>query len=311
MYNFAFQEARTIVEKHVNANSYDMEYTDLVNNIFSDSGKKDFITSSLRESMANLGFSDALRAELLENIDTLNISDFIAKHKDELQQIQNRHFFGELVPIYFKKNVLPEIPFGGKVLDLGCGPAILIQCLIQRGENKEIVGIDIMPNVRWEVISPQDARLEVVKESEFPPYLAKEQPDHIAVTWVFHHMEYEEQKRYLVALHKVLKSGATVVMLEDSYSETLPPESGSARYKSFMKWSREDRYKIMGALDWIANRIFSMRTTMPAPFAYRTLEDWEKISEDIGFAVIKTRFLGFPDDRDINTPQSLLVVRKN
>ena len=288
-----------------------MEYTDLVNNVFSDEKKRAFITASLYESMTNLGFASTLRDEFLENIDMLNVADFIEKHKDELQKIQNEHFFGELVPIYFRENVVPEIPHEGKVLDLGCGPAILIQCLIKRGENKEIVGIDIMPNARWGIISRQDARLEVVKESDFLTYLEKEQPDHVAVTWVFHHMEYEEQKRYLVALHNVLKPGATVIVLEDSYSETLAPESGNERYERFMQWSHEDRHKIMGALDWIANRIFSMRTTMPVPFAYRTLEDWKKVFEDAGFIVTKMRFLGFPDDRDINSPQSLIVAEKN
>ena len=288
-----------------------MEYTDLVNNVFSDEKKRAFITASLYESMTNLGFASTLRDEFLENIDMLNVADFIEKHKDELQKIQNEHFFGELVPIYFRENVVPEIPHEGKVLDLGCGPAILIQCLIKRGENKEIVGIDIMPNARWGIISRQDARLEVVKESDFLTYLEKEQPDHVAVTWVFHHMEYEEQKRYLITLHNVLKSGATVIVLEDSYSETLAPESGNERYERFMQWSHEDRHKIMGALDWIANRIFSMRTTMPVPFAYRTLEDWKKVFEDAGFIVTKMRFLGFPDDRDINSPQSLIVAEKN
>jgi cyclopropane fatty-acyl-phospholipid synthase-like methyltransferase len=153
--------------------------------------------------------------------------------------------------------------------------------------------------------------LEVVQESEFLSYLEKEQPDHVAATWVFHHMEYAEQERYLSALHDALKPGATLVALEDSYSEILRPESGAGRCECFMWWSREDRHKIMGALDWIANRIFSMRTTMPVPFAYRTLEDWKKTFEDAGFTVKKTRFLGFPDNRDIHTPQSLIVARKN
>lgn len=287
-----------------------MEYTDLVNNVFSDEKRKQFITASLRESMTNLGFSETLRDEFLQNIDKLNVTDFIEQYKNELQRVQNEHFFGELVPVYFKENVVPEIPIGGKVLDLGCGPAILIQCLIERGENKEIVGVDIMPNARWDIISPKDARLEVIQESELLPYLEKERPDYVAVTWVFHHMEYEEQKRYLSALHDILKSGATIIVLEDSYSETLPPESGKERYEKFMQWNHEDRHKIMGALDWVANRIFSMRTTMPVPFAYRTLEDWKKVFEDTGFTVLKSRFFGFPDNRDINSPQSLIVAEK-
>ena len=64
-----------------------MEYTDLVNNVFSDEKRKQFITASLRESMANLGFSDTLRNEFLQNIDTLNVADFIEQHKNELQRI--------------------------------------------------------------------------------------------------------------------------------------------------------------------------------------------------------------------------------
>lgn len=287
-----------------------MEYSDLVRDVFSDGERKRFITASLSDSMTRLGFSDALRDEFLQNIDTLDVADFIERHANELERVQNEHFFGELVPVYFKENVVPEIPAGGKVLDLGCGPAILIRCLIERGTNSEIVGVDIMPDTRWDRISPKEARLEVVQESDFLSYLEKEQPDHVAVTWVFHHMEYAEQERYLSALHDALKPGATLVALEDSYSEVLPPESGRERALAFMRWSREDRHKIMGALDWIANRIFSMRTSMPVPFAYRTLEGWAKVFEEAGFTVKKTRFLGFPDNRDIHTPQSLIIAEK-
>ncbi|MEI7749849.1 MAG: class I SAM-dependent methyltransferase [Candidatus Moraniibacteriota bacterium] len=287
-----------------------MEYSDLVRDVFSDGEKKRFITDSLRDSMTRLGFSDALRDEFLRNIDTLDIADFIGRHKNELERVQNEHFFGELVPVYFKENVVPEIPANGKVLDLGCGSAILIRCLIERGENSEIVGTDIVADPRWSGIAPEDARLEVVRESEFLPYLKREQPDHAAATWVFHHMEYGEQERYLSALHDALKPGATLVALEDSYSEVLPPESGRERALAFMRWNLEDRHKIMGALDWIANRIFSMRTSMPVPFAYRTLEEWARVFEGAGFTVKKTRFLGFPDNRDVHNPQSLIVVER-
>jgi hypothetical protein len=107
-----------------------MEYTDLVHDVFSDETRKRFIIDSLRDSMTDLGFSDMLRDEFLQNIDTLTVADFIERHANELQRVQNEHFFGELVPVYFKENVVPEIPTNGKVLDLGCGPAVLVQCLI-------------------------------------------------------------------------------------------------------------------------------------------------------------------------------------
>jgi len=123
-------------------------------------------------------------------------------------------------------------------------------------------------------------------------------------------MEYDEQERYLKTLGGVLKSGATIIILEDSYAESLEPEFGRKLYEEFMLQKSADRQKIMGALDWIANCILSKRTTMPVPFSYRTLEDWKKILEKTGFQVTKMRFLGFPKYRDINTPQSIIVARK-
>lgn len=286
-----------------------MEYKDLVG-ILSDDSKYDYIVSSLRESMASLGFSQELTGEFLDNLAHLNVEGFIQKHKDELARVQLGYFFGELVPKYFSDNVVAVIPAEGKVFDLGCGRGTLIQEIIKRGNNDEVVGIDIKEAPEWNEIKSDNVRMEVVQEEDFLSVLERERPDTVTATWVFHHMEYDQQKRYIEALYKSLKEGAVVVVLEDSYAETIPPESGKERAESFMKWSKEDRQKIMGVLDWIANRIFSMRTTMPVPFAYRTLEDWKGVFEEVGFTTLKARFIGFPDDRDINSPQSLIVLKK-
>ena len=286
-----------------------MEYKDVVN-VLSNNQIKEFVISSLIESMTNLGFSKELMDEFLGNIDKLDLDKFISKYSKELGKIELGHFFGELVPAYFNKNVVVEVPDYGKVLDLGCGRGTLIQELIKRGKNIEIVGIDIKETPEWSKLRSEKVIFQVVQESDFLFVLEKEQPDSVAVTWVLHHMEYDEQKRYIESLYKALKPDATIVVLEDSYSETLKPESGENRYRDFMKNNKEDRQKIMGVLDWVANRVFSMRTSMPVPFAYRTLEGWRKIFEEAGFKTTKMRFLGFPDNRDINNPQSLIVLQK-
>ncbi|MCA9485820.1 MAG: hypothetical protein KC506_03170, partial [Nanoarchaeota archaeon] len=102
----------------------------------------------------------------------------------------------------------------------------------------------------------------------------------------------------------------TVVALEDSFSTELVPKEDIGVYDSFSKLSNEEKVSTMSIFDWVANRILERRDKIPIPFGYRTLEDWQALFEKIGFKVIKKIFIGFPENRDVNTPQSLIVVRK-
>ena len=285
-----------------------MEYQDVVRDVFSRPDLREFVVSNFKESMTNLGFSEQLMSEFLENIAHLNLDVFIEKHRAELGRVELGHFCDVLVPPFFEGYILPEIPQGGKVLDLGCGRGTLIKLLIGRGSNTEVIGIDITEAPEWEDIAPSDAQLHVIQEADFLSFIDREKPDSVVATWVFHHMEYEQQVRYLKALRRVLKPGSTLVLLEDSYAESTPPEMRQERHDALMQWSKEDRLKIMGAYDWVANRIFSMRTTMPVPFAYRTVEEWRQILENSGFYTSKSRYIGFPDNQDVHTPRAVIVA---
>ncbi len=123
-------------------------------------------------------------------------------------------------------------------------------------------------------------------------------------------MERDEQERYVGYLYKALAIGASLVALEDSYSTELPPENDIGVYDSFMKFNEDDRCKIMGVYDWVANKVLAQRDKVDIPLTYRTLEEWGKLFIDNGFSVVKKKFIGFPEKRDINTPQSLLIVTK-
>lgn len=286
-----------------------MTYEDIVRDVYSDQKLKGFLIKRFERPMRNFSYSEELINDFLKNIDTLDIEAFDAKHHDEIARIRTELFFGVFSRKYFKECILPEIPENGKVLDFGCGRGLLIELLLERGKN-EVVGIDIFDSPEWSVLRERGVHLEVVQEDDFLNFIEKEQPDSIAITWVLHHMEYEQQKRYLESLHRVLKSGACFVALEDSYSEELPPEFGPDLSESFMAWSKEDRHKIMGTLDWTANVIFGQKTHMPVPFAYRTLEEWEQLCNEVGFKIIKKRYLGFPENRDVDTAQSVFVAER-
>lgn len=287
-----------------------MEYEDVVRDVLSDSKLKTFVSENFRESMSDIGYSETLVNEFVDKIATLDPNEFIEAHKDELTRVQLHHFYDELFPQFVKACVMPEIPTNGSVLDLGCGRGTLVQLLKHRNTNSEIIGIDITSAPEWDKIATVGVKFQVVNEDGFLEFVKVAKPDSVVATWVFHHMEYEEQVRYLESLARILKSGATIVLLEDAYSEVIPAEYHSERHEALMQWSEVDRNRIVGAYDWFANKIFSMRTTMPVPFAYRTIEGWCELLEKVGLVVVKKRYLGFPDNQDVRAPRAVIVAKK-
>jgi len=215
----------------------------------------------------------------------------------------------DLAAGYFARYIVPDVPPVGKVLDLGCGTGTLLKELLKRG-GTEVVGMDINSYPEWDALRKSGIRVKAVTEKNFIPFMEKELPDTVTMTWVLHHMDYIEQERYLIAMFSALKPGSRAVVLEDAYSEKLPPEKGKKLYDDFMTLSVEDRKRVMGVFDWVANRVLEQREKIPMPFGYRTLEEWQALFVKIGFTVTKTRFLGFPEDRDVNNGQSVLVAIK-
>ena len=280
----------------------------IISDFLANSSLKDFIVANFQESLVSIGFSKKLIDTLTSNLSNLEISRFQSDFSDELEKIYCIGFFQKIVPAYFEQFVIPEIP-EGKVLDVGCGTGILIKKLSEVGFH-DLVGIDINEYPEWQSFSSRGARFEVVSENQFPKFLVEHQPDAITLTWALHHMRYDEQERYLKMIFEKMKDGSKIVVLEDSYSEELHPENSEERWRTFMKWPESARKKIMSVYDWVANRVLAKREHVPIPFGYRTMEEWIKLFTKIGYGLISRKFIGFPDQRDINTPQSLLIFRK-
>jgi SAM-dependent methyltransferase len=270
-----------------------------------------FVIENLKSSLASIGFSENFIRDLLNNLGNLNVKGFGERWRDELKQKYSIGFFQNLVPKYFSDYIVPVTPPSEKVVDIGCGTGILAKLYGQDDRFQKVLGIDINPYPEWDVVRNDKVRFKVVKEDQFSNFLSSEKPDSIVLTWTLHHMEYDEQERYIEYIHENLKVGGKIVVLEDSYSADLMPESGLERYKKFMGWNSEERRQIMSVYDWVANRVLAQREKIPIPCAYRTLEEWSSVLEEKGFKPVIQRFIGFPDDRDINTPQSLLVAQKN
>jgi len=288
---------------------YKIEHKEILDKI---ANKKlyDYIMNNLQSSLSSIGFSDEFIDYFINNFSELDFEDFYDKFGEEIRKVYDIGFFQKIVPDYFSKEVIPHIPKSNIILDLGCGTGILINTLAKSQKFKNLIGIDINKYVEWEQFKNSKIKFNIVKEDKFDNFLKKIQPNNIILTWTLHHMNYDEQSRYLKKIFKIINKGSKLIILEDSYAEKLSPRSGEIINYSFMELNSSERKIIMSTYDWIANRILARKKSMPIPFGYRTLEDWLNLCEGIGYKIIEKVFIGFPDKIDINTPQSLLIVEK-
>ncbi len=291
--------------------NFQNQETNLIRKYLENSDQKNFIKINLEQSLGSIGFSEDFRSGLFKVLESPSAVDqFIKTHEKELHEIDDIKFYEQYVPEYFSKYVVKEIPDVGKIVDLGCGTGIMAKLLSQR-KNTQIIGVDVMTYPDWGKYKSDNLDFRIVKEENFPEFIKKEKPEALALTWTLHHMSFPEQENYIKYLSENLRSGTILAILEDAYSEELEPENGKDINEAFMKWPIEARKEIMTVYDWIASRILTRRKSMPVTFSYRTLEQWQEAFEKLNFIIEKKKFIGFPEHRDINTPQSLLIAKKD
>jgi len=287
-----------------------MNEEDTIKNLMFNKETREFIFSNLRKSLKDIGFSSEFIEDLIKTLNDFDVKKFQRKHKEELEKIYKVGFFQRLVPSYFGKYVIPKIPKSKTIVDIGCGTGILAKKLSESGSFDKIIGIDLNKYQEWDKFKSSKIDFKIIKEKDFSEFLKDTQPDQVVLTWTLHHMEYDEQERYMKEIYTNLSKGSKIIILEDSYSEKMKPENGEQKCENFMKFKAEERRKIMSVYDWIANRILAVRNNVNIPFSYRTLEGWESLFKSIGYNINFKEFIGFPNKRDINTPQSLIVIEK-
>jgi ubiquinone/menaquinone biosynthesis C-methylase UbiE len=287
-----------------------MTERELIQNVLKNPKLAEFVRSNLEQSLGDLNLSSSAINDLFPALETFDIKGFGAKHWDELYQKHTVGFLENAAGKFFKNEIIPFIKASETILDVGCGTGTLVNLLAGIDKFKRIIGIDINTYPQWEDNKNPKVQYSEVEEAEFIKFLSDTKPESIVMTWTLHHMAFDQQERYMKYVFDVISSGSQIVILEDSYAETLQPIYGGRLNKSFMVWSKEDRYKIMGINDWVANRILAQRKKIPMPFGYRTVEEWEQLFTKIGYTVKIKKYFGFPANRDVNNPQSLLVIEK-
>ncbi|MEK7604273.1 MAG: methyltransferase domain-containing protein [Patescibacteria group bacterium] len=280
-----------------------------VENALKNEGLKNFVYKNFQKSLSELGCEQELIEDFLKNLPELDLHAFWEIYQEQLQAVFNVQYRDDVETSYFKEHVVPVVQPCEKVADIGCGTGVLSKLLLETDNFEEIVGIEINSYPEWNTFTDKRIRFEVIDEEGFENFLQRELPDAAVLAWVLHHMEYDQQVRYMGRLYTALKPGAQVVILEDGYSTTLAPQYGKNLHDTFMKFSPEERNAITGINDWCANRVLRLREKVPCPFGYRTVEDWEKMFGEIGYRNVYKKYIGFPN-RDVLNPQCVMVFEK-
>jgi len=218
------------------------------------SNVRNFILSNLKQSMDLLGHSEEFIKDLDELFNTLEINKFTKKHNADLVKYNTVKWGQVMEPEYFGEYIIPNIPPTNNLLDIGCGTGILLHNLKKSKSIKRMLGIDIDPYPEWEEYQDEKLTLKVVKSNQFNDFLENCEADGIVMTWVLHHMEFDEQERYLKQIYNSFDK-ITLTILEDTYSDTKHLIEDIGSNKEFKKLTSEEKIMAISVNDWLANRV--------------------------------------------------------
>lgn len=221
----------------------------------------------------------------------------------------------------------------GRCLDLGCGRGCITANLYQENLASSVVGIDASDfthewNERlseWERNSGQfqDGRsveFTSVPIGQIKTWLQKAGPfDTILLLYVLHHSEEYWATRTLEAIKGSLSSKGRLIILEDSLDpnpSVIPISDKFDLTRIWRDWAHSEKtycltpaYDAQVVLDFVAVQLLAGFWDVRMPCNYRTSVEWQRCFEQIGYEVETYKYIGFPENRDIDVPQTLFVLK--
>jgi SAM-dependent methyltransferase len=308
MTNITIDEQNWFDINYVEQSAYRTHFIPLLNN----KRVVNYCEKHVSRFLSRIGFSQSFCESLLSDLAHLDFDTFHQKFDAEIKEAFNKNLMQVIAGKFFAENIIPSIPLSNLVLDIGCGTGTLVKELANSHEFNKVIGCDWSDCPEWKDIIKENNNnkidFHVVKDDTFASFIKTNNPDALVLTYVLHHMELPIQHKYIKNIFDMMRSGARLVILEDTYSTVLVPEFGQDEQKEFMALSEQERKDVLTIHDWVSN-IFLGRRAMPIPSTYRTLEGWESFFSEIGFSIVSNRFIGWPGIEIISS-QGLLVLEK-
>lgn len=307
---------------------FDQHYVEALRFAMSNSPSRDYILHQLDSSLRLLKIkSDCITDVLSLLINLTNggpfeelLNKFQNKWRPHLDRVYLRDYENTRWG-FFEKFVFSSPQNLGRCLDVGCGRGCITANIIERGIASSIVGIDAEDfTSEWrerDSLLGKPIKFETVQVSRIEDWLQSEgQFDTILLFYVLHHSEEYWCARTLQALYRSLSKGGKIIVVEDSLSPTSEPiEDSQHLTKSWRRWVEGKKvypltaaYSVQVILDFVAVQILAGFVDVRMPCNYKTTKEWEVLFQDIGYHVLKSNYIGFPEGRDIDVPQSVFVL---
>lgn len=208
----------------------------------------------------------------------------------------------------FYANIIAKYLRGPIVVDVGAGPNTLALGLLSLRPNnlKKIIGTD---PIDYRQVVPSDQRIEfrLQKATKIP--VKDGEADTVLMISVLHHVNEQNEEVLLRDVMRILKPKGKLVIVEDSYSNRLLPKSDLFT-KQFHRLTKKQKQRVMIVLDWIGTRLIPGPITMNIPYNFKTLEEWERRFQKVGFRLLRKEYLGFLKEKFTPIPQIRLILEK-
>lgn len=223
---------------------------------------------------------------------------------------------------YVLNDIEPKMRLG-RCLDVGCGRGWLTSQLVASGMADTAFGIDAADYAsEWKErlaqfggVGLEFAPVPTSKLSEWVQ--GRRKFDTMLMLYVLHHSSEYWVARTLSILRDLLSENSRLIILEDSCSTSLAAkhdrdqiaELWSSIAAGSTPYALTDAFHIQVVLDFVAVRLLASFDDVDMPCTYKTVEEWGHLFGQLGFRVEKIAYLGFPEMRDIDVPQSYFVLR--
>jgi len=136
--------------------------------------------------------------------------------------------------------------------------------------------------------------------------------DTVLAIMVLHHVPPVIRTHLLDEIGRVLRPGGRFVALEDTYAEDPSCYRGSQAWlRRFAEFPEVDKTAFLAFFDWFGNALMRGRVNEVLPFAFESIENWQKQIEALSYRTVEVVTITSPAcPFDLMPPKGILVAER-